>query len=67
MACSVTIRPVRTISRKLDVKPRQDPSEDDLHARPAPQSGAVKIQSDLHGDMQSQAEMPWPLQHELRE
>jgi len=31
------------------------------------ESGAVKIQSDLHGDMQSQAEMPWPSQHELRE
>ncbi len=27
----------------------------------APDSGAVKIWSDLHGDMQSQAEMPWPL------
>ncbi len=28
---------------------------------------AVKIQSDLHGDMQSQAEMPWPPQQRLWE
>ena len=25
-----------------------------------PHQGGVKIWSDLHGDMQSQAEMPWP-------
>jgi hypothetical protein len=30
-------------------------------ARQAPPSRREKIQSDLHGDMQSQAEMPWPL------
>jgi hypothetical protein len=29
-------------------------------ARQAPPSERVKIQSDLHGDMQSQAEMTWP-------
>jgi hypothetical protein len=26
----------------------------------SPDPGEVKIWSDLHGDMQSQAEMPWP-------
>jgi len=26
----------------------------------SPDPGVVKIWSDLHGDMQSQAEMPWP-------
>jgi hypothetical protein len=36
-------------------------------ARQAPPTVRVKIQSDLHGDMQSQAEMPWPSQQELRE
>jgi hypothetical protein len=34
-------------------------SETARQARILPE--AVKIQSDLHGDMQSQAEMPWPL------
>ena len=29
-------------------------------AREAPPGSAVKIQSDPHGDMRSQAEMPWP-------
>jgi hypothetical protein len=49
---AVIIRPVRTISRK----PERGSSET---AREAPLS-AVKIQSDPHGDMGSQAEMTWP-------
>ena len=28
-----------------------------------PYPGGAKIWSDLHGDMQSQAEMPWPSRH----
>ena len=31
-------------------------------ARQAPPNGREKIQSDLHGDMQSQAEMTWPIE-----
>ena len=57
--------PTGADNQQETVKPRQDPQR--LHARPAPKVGAVKIQSDLHGDMQSQAEMPWPSQHKLRE
>jgi hypothetical protein len=34
-----------------------------LHARQGRE--AWKIQSELHGDMQSQAEMTWPLSNEL--
>jgi hypothetical protein len=36
-----------------------------LHARPGRE--AWKIQSELHGDMQSQAEMTWPSGHRPRE
>ena len=36
---------------------RYDPSET---ARQTGPDGAWKIQSELHGDMQSQAEMTWP-------
>jgi hypothetical protein len=49
-------------SKSLDVE-LAGSSETARQARFA--SEAVKIQSDLHGDMQSQAEMAWPLQHQL--
>jgi hypothetical protein len=53
-ACSVKIRPVRTISRKL-------PTGRILRdCTPSPLFGAVKIQSDPHGDMGSEAEMTPP-------
>ena len=49
---------VRTISREvLWRRRRYDPSET---ARQTGPDGAWKIQSELHGDMQSQAEMTWP-------
>jgi hypothetical protein len=53
---AVTICPVRSISRK-DWTFIQNPQ------RPYAEHQArlVKRWSDLHGDMQSQAEMPWPL------
>jgi hypothetical protein len=60
----VKIHPVRTISRKLSKG--QDPQR--LHARHLGSDrtiglvvNEVKIQSDPHGDMGSQAEMTWPL------
>jgi hypothetical protein len=56
---AVTIRPVRTISRK----PRRLRDPQRLHARPAsgPAPLAVKVQSDPRGDTGSQTEMIWPL------
>jgi len=38
---------------------RTDPESSETIRRTLPET-AVKIWSDLHGDMQSQAEMPWP-------
>ena len=38
---------------------RSDPESSETIRRTSPET-AVKIWSDLHGDMQSQAEMPWP-------
>ncbi len=49
------MRPVRTISRE---GPSSDGNPQRLHARQGRK--ARKIQSELHGDMQSQAEMTWP-------
>ena len=55
---AVTMRRVRTISREvLWRRRRYDPSET---ARQTGPDEARKIQSELHGDMQSQAEMTWP-------
>ena len=53
----VTMCRVGTISRKPAGEAHGDPQR--LHARPG--YDPVKIQSDLHGDMQSQTEMFWSL------
>ena len=50
----VTMREVQAISRKGS-EPSENPQR--LYARPVNDG---MIQSDLHGDMQSQAETPWP-------
>ena len=55
----MTIRPVGTISRKPE-EPLWGSSETVREAR-ATICGGVMSQSELHGDMQSQAEMTWPL------
>jgi hypothetical protein len=58
---AVTIRPVRTISRK----PKGILRDCTLGTRGSNASPAtVKVQSDPHGDMRSQAEMTWPRQCE---
>ena len=49
--------PVRTISRK----PRErDPQRLHVGRHEETSSSLVKVQSDPHGDMGSQAEMTWP-------
>jgi hypothetical protein len=50
------MRRVRTISREVLWPEAMTPQR--LYAGRGPQ--ASKIQSELHGDMQSQAEMTWP-------
>jgi hypothetical protein len=44
---------------RLDRHPARQESSETI--RQTSQAIEVKIWSDLHGDMQSQAEMPWPL------
>jgi hypothetical protein len=59
---TVTIRPVRTISRKPGGLWVVLGSSETVRQAVSLQSGEIpKRQSDLHGDMQSQAEMTWPL------
>ena len=54
---AVTIRPVRTISRKPQGILR-DCTLGTIGSNVSPEP--VKVQSDPHGDMRSQAEMTWP-------
>ena len=54
---AVTIRPVRTISRKPQGILR-DCTLGTIGSNASPEP--VKVQSDPHGDMRSQAEMTWP-------
>ena len=44
---------------RLDAYKEQHPESSETICR-TPSDKVVKIWSDLHGDMQSQAEMPWP-------
>ena len=53
------MRQVRSISRKDWFVQNQNPQRP--YAEHPHRDVSVKIWSDLHGDMQSQAEMTWPL------
>ena len=53
------MRQVRSISRKDWNRTESRILRDHMPSAPAEQR-EVKIWSDLHGDMQSQAEMTWP-------
>jgi hypothetical protein len=56
---SVTMCRVRSISRK-DWTQLNPESSETIRQAPVRRYEAVKIWSDLHGDMQSQTEMFWP-------